>query len=102
MQQNLPADVGPYEDDRQAAETVREAYAAVHIGPPSTLAQFNRDRLAAASEAAGVQLGAYDRRIIEWLAGWEPEVVAVVVGLVLRAGRADVDGRTGPDGEADR
>jgi hypothetical protein len=97
--QNLPADVGPYENDRQAAATVREAYAAGPLAPRGTMARFNRDRLTAACAAAGVELGAYDRRIVEWLAGWEPETVAVVVGLVVRAGRAAVDGRTEHGGE---
>jgi hypothetical protein len=83
---NLPSNVGPYEDDQQAAATVREAYAAGPLAPAGTLARFNLDRLTAACEASGVELGAYDRRIVEWLAGWEPETVAVVVGLVLRAG----------------
>lgn len=84
----LPADVGPYENDRQAAATVSEAYAAGPLAPRGTLAQFNRDRLTAACEASGVELGAHDLRIVNWLAGWEPETVAVVVGLVLRAGGA--------------
>lgn len=96
----LPADVGPYENDQQAAATVSEAYAAGPLAPAGTLGRFNRDRLTAACAAAGVQLGEYDRRILGWLSGWEPEVVAVVVGLVLRA--AAVDGRTEQGGEVDR
>ena len=39
--------------------------------------------------AAGVYLGAYDHRIVEWLAGWEPQTVAVIAGWVQRAGQAD-------------
>lgn len=37
-----------------------------------------------ACDEAGVTLGAYDRRIVEWLSGWEPEVVAVIAGLIRR------------------
>ncbi|MUN38999.1 hypothetical protein [Actinomadura litoris] len=77
-------DVGPFETVCQAAATVREVYAQ-GIDWPGTFGQSNRDQLLAACEAGGVELGAWDRRIIEWLAGWEPEVVAVVVGLIARA-----------------
>lgn len=88
MTPNLPADAGPYEDERQAAATVREVYDRARLGERGTMGQFNRDRLTAACAAAGVRLGAYDERIIAWLAGWEPETVAVLVGLVLRSARA--------------
>ncbi|MFJ6656048.1 hypothetical protein ACIQNG_06735 [Streptomyces sp. NPDC091377] len=41
---------------------------------------------AALAEAfAGVELGAYDRRIIEWLAGWDGPTVATIASLVMRA-----------------
>jgi len=33
----------------------------------------------------GVELGAYDRRILDWLAGWDTSTVAVVVSLLHRA-----------------
>ena len=42
---------------------------------------------------AGVELGAYDRRIVGWLAGWEPLTVAVICGLIRRARTARGDGR---------
>lgn len=96
----LPTDLGPYESEQQAAETVREAYG--HVTELGTMARFNMARLNAACAAAGVRLGEHDRRILAWLAGWEPETVAVVVGLVVRAGRAAVDGRTEQGGEASR
>jgi hypothetical protein len=44
-----------------------------------------RAMLTAACEAAGVELGAYDERVIGWLAGWEDETCAVVAGLITRA-----------------
>lgn len=37
----------------------------------------------------GVELGAWDRRILDWLAGWDTSTVAVVVSLLHRARRAD-------------
>lgn len=30
-------------------------------------------------------VGAFDARILAWLAGWEPETCAVIAGLVTRA-----------------
>jgi hypothetical protein len=35
--------------------------------------------------AAGVQLGAYDERIVRWLAGWDWPTVVVVTSLIRRA-----------------
>jgi hypothetical protein len=37
----------------------------------------------------GVELGAYDRRIIDWLAGWDTSTVLTVAGLLMRARRAE-------------
>lgn len=39
---------------------------------------------------AGVQLGAYDRRITEWLSGWEWSTVATITGWVQRAATTPV------------
>jgi hypothetical protein len=55
----------------------------------------NARMLEDACTAAGVELGAYDRRIIAWLAGWEPQTVAVICGLISRARNA----ATGADPE---
>jgi hypothetical protein len=47
------------------------------------------ERLAALLVAlAGVELGAYDRRIVHWLAGWDMPTAAVVVSLLWRARHA--------------
>ncbi|MWA07406.1 hypothetical protein F8568_045200 [Actinomadura sp. LD22] len=84
---NLPADIGPYETEQQAADTCRDAYGHPHV--PGHMRATNRARLTDACEAAGVELGAYDMHVLEWMTRWEPEVCAVVVGLVLRgAGEA--------------
>jgi hypothetical protein len=45
----------------------------------------NRAMLLDTINAAGVQLGEYDRRIIDWLAGWETATCAVVASLIARA-----------------
>ena len=86
MSENLPADIGPYETEQQAADTCRSIYAqAPNLGYQKA---YNRGRLTEACESAGVELGAYDLRVIEWLSRWEPEVVAAVAGLIARAGGA--------------
>lgn len=41
--------------------------------------------LLAACEESGVALGAFDRRILAWLAGGEDSVAQVVIGLIRRA-----------------
>lgn len=33
----------------------------------------------------GIQLGAYDLRIVDWLATWEPSTVAVICSWIHRA-----------------
>jgi hypothetical protein len=49
------------------------------------LAPSNETMLSRALSAAGVSTGAYDRAVLEWLAGWEPETCAVIAGWVARA-----------------
>jgi hypothetical protein len=41
--------------------------------------------LLAELEAAGVELGAYDRRLAEWVAGWDWSTVATIASWVRRA-----------------
>ena len=36
----------------------------------------------------GVSLGAFDRTILAWLSGFEPETAAVIAGLITRAHQA--------------
>ena len=84
---------GPLETERQARElpAVRAVYAAFGADPgPGKMTPHNLAMLEGACEAAGLELGAYDRRILAWLAGWEPQTCAVVAGLITRAngGRA--------------
>lgn len=85
---------GPFAGERQAHE------AALKLGGPPRpswsilLAEQHRAMLAAACEAAGVEVGEYDSRILSWLAGWEDSTCAVVAGLIGRAhasGSGDAD-----------
>jgi hypothetical protein len=82
---------GPYQTDTQARQRpeVRAIYDAAHeITRRGVLAEGNHRLLEQACTTARVELGAYDRRILAWLAGWEPEVCAVVAGLISRAATA--------------
>ena len=77
-----PSD-GPFETEREAIAAVR------HIldTEPGTGA-WQEGILALLTDAcanAGVQVGAYDSRILHWLTNWEPQTVAVIAGLITRA-----------------
>jgi hypothetical protein len=71
-------------------ETEREARAAAHqvVRPEPGWSTLHKSQnlfvLEQACEAAGVELGVYDRQILDWLAGFEDSVCAVVAGLVAR------------------
>lgn len=92
---------GPYQTERQAlasplCQEVRRLHDSgrVRSGDPDRLVRGAV--LAALLEElseAGVELGVYDRRVLEWLAGCEDTVVQVVVGLVRRAYAAGRGGR---------
>jgi hypothetical protein len=47
--------------------------------------QIRYRHLEQACKVAGVELGAFDERILRWLAGWENETVQVIIGLISRA-----------------
>jgi hypothetical protein len=79
---------GPFETERQALDTpaVRAVFTTFEAAPGQGRMQPpNLPMLRAACEEADVELGAYDLRILAWLAGWEPQVCAVVAGLITRA-----------------
>ncbi len=86
---------GPYEDERQARTDVAGIYLrARHSARREELGEANHALLTGSCERSSVALGAYDARILVWLAGWEPQVCAVIVGLITRAhaaGRAAAD-----------
>jgi hypothetical protein len=74
-----PFDVATYAPtERMAEETVEAWRARGHV-----------DRVSALTEALDdVELGAYDRRIIEWLADWDVSTVGTVASLFYRAREA--------------
>ena len=78
---------GTFETEREAAASVRHIY----DSPAGTgaWAAGNHRLLCEALAAAGIELGAWDHRIVEWQAGsWEPATVAVVAGWITRAHQA--------------
>lgn len=48
-------------------------------------AEQQLEALLAELEAAGVELGAYDQRIAQWVAGWDWPTVAVIASWIRRA-----------------
>jgi hypothetical protein len=83
--------IGPVETEAQArAEpAVQAIYAAARESPRrGVLGEGNHRLLCEALDAAGVDLGSYDHTIALWLAGWEPQTVAVIAGWIGRAGAA--------------
>ncbi|SRR6266851_8179249 len=80
---------GPYETEQQARATVAHIYDAAHASSRrGVLAEESYLMLFRACEAAGIELGSpasYDRRILAWLAGFEPETCGVFAGLIARA-----------------
>lgn len=74
---------GPFHTEREAlaASLYHQHARALNTEVPT--ASLNLTDLIAA--LAGVQLGDWDKRIVEWLADWEPSTVAVVSGLITRA-----------------
>jgi hypothetical protein len=80
---------GPFETEHEARQSlaVRSAYG---IWSPrlGSLTGANHAMLCAACTAVGVELGAYDHRILQWLAGCEPQMCAVIAGIISRAADA--------------
>lgn len=72
---------GPYESEQQARTDVthihEQARRSVRRG---VLAEGNHARLMDACQDAGVTLGAFDAKILGWLANYEPETCAVITG----------------------
>ena len=83
---NVMSDHGPFESEDQARTTaaVRAIYEAYRAGITS-LHDGSADLLLSACEQAEVTLGAYDRRILFWLAMFEPQAAAAVAGIIIRA-----------------
>ena len=87
---------GPYESESDALagplyqeiRALREAGRIRPYDPERTVHGTQLRALEAACAEVGVELGAFDRRIVSWLAGWEASTVQVIIGLITRAGGA--------------
>ena len=77
---------GPFGTEREArAASLWEQQGRPEVEGRSGIREANVAQLMDVCADAGVQLGAYDSRILHWLAGWEPATCAVVAGLIARA-----------------
>jgi len=76
---------GPYDTEREAAHAARSLGGPPRPGWSILSAEQNRQLLTGACRAAGVGVGAFDERILSWLAGFEDSTCAVVAGLITRA-----------------
>lgn len=92
---------GPYETEAQAhAEPMPRELSRLHAedrirsGDPDRLARNTvLKALLDACEAAGVEVGAFDRRTLAWLADTEGSTAQVVIGLITRAYAAGREAR---------
>ena len=75
---------GPFETEREARSSAHEV-----VRPEEGWSILHKSQnlvvLRQACEAAGIELGAYDRRILDWLSGFEDSICGVIAGLVARA-----------------
>ena len=53
--------------------------------PPAGFAPRAEQAEMLAGVLAGVELGAWDRRIVDWLAGWDASTVVTVASLIARS-----------------
>jgi hypothetical protein len=56
----------------------------VEAPPPGFVPQAEQARILA-GVLAGIELGAWDQRIVEWLAGWDTCTALTVASLIARA-----------------
>lgn len=88
MDDQTGAGNGPYDTSEQVRllPAVRAVYEAMDpTAEPGAGTGECEKLLLDACERAGVTLGAYDARIVRWLAGGEPETCAVIAALITRA-----------------
>lgn len=73
-------EIGPFVTEAEAIRATGQAE-----WPPDSMKALNEIALFDACRMVGVDLGEYDVTVLRWLAGWEPQIVAAVIGIVLRA-----------------
>ena len=81
----------PYETRRQARADVGGVYAQCERSSRrGVMGKANLAYLREACNRTSVTLGAFNTRILAWLAGWKPETCAVVAGLITCAYAAEL------------
>lgn len=80
-----PPTYGPYDSERQTHDSPLLRDIGDVTPARNVHTSINRMHLTKALRKADVNLGTHDRRIVDWLAGWEPSTVQVVIGLISRA-----------------
>lgn len=93
--------MGPYETEDQTLpeplpQTMRRLHdqGRIRSGDPDRLARNTvLKALLDACAEAGVEVGAFDRRTLSWLADWETSTAQVVIGLISRAYAAGREAR---------
>lgn len=77
---------GPYEREADARRDAAAVYQqARERHNPGVMSLLNIEAVLNALDAAEVELGTYDKRIVAWLGNWEPELVQAVIGWISRA-----------------
>jgi|SRR6185437_9638106 len=82
---------GPFESERDAMNhpDVRAIHEAFGRDPGAgNMAPHIHRMLCEALAGAGVELGAFDDRVVGWLSGWEPHVVKAIAAMITRAHQA--------------
>jgi len=77
--------LGPFDTSSEALLALRPEHGS-YVGPDALF-----DLLKSTMDAAGVALGAWDWRLLRWLAGQDAQTVAAIAGWVGRAGGEDDD-----------
>jgi hypothetical protein len=94
---------GPYQTERDAHDAVITLAGPGDPPMPSVLSQRQKWQLLGdACAVAQLRLGEHDRRVLRWLAEYEDSTVAVIAGLIVRAGQRARQRREDPrpDGHA--
>ncbi|MCA1709608.1 MAG: hypothetical protein LC808_42545 [Actinobacteria bacterium] len=56
----------------------------VQVAPPGFVPAVEQERILA-EVLAGVELGAWDQRMVSWLAGWDAATVLTIASWIVRA-----------------
>ena len=56
----------------------------VEVAPPGFVGTAEQERILA-EVLAGVELGAWDQRMVRWLAGWDAATVLTIASWIVRA-----------------